>query len=719
MTNRQRGDEIVGQAWAEARVQPMWRRALLTLAVVAGLVGTFDVPAYGQTPASSPPVIGSWLVAPADLSTMMALSPELPEEFFDNASTDFVGPLGGSLVPAGWSGTAVSQASAEGSLGSASDNDSCSGLTGYIPCLQVACSELLDDCDAPYATATSSWSDFPGLFFDDERWSSTPSLDQSPHGGVCDALAQAVADVDSANEENGTDFGLEEGPDANLAWPTLETWEIAESSEWQVDIRNDWPACAAGTNRYHIMSQSMESRWNNAQLGESQGSESDFDNYVTQTMLQANAAGISSSALTAGLGAASRYDATPQELYQDTLDSQAAFGDSPLVVGYWLNAPPGNSDLPVALQYLEMLNGTVPLYLEAASGAEQLTQTFPEGDAGAIETVPPGVNHPMTWVDTTDLLPVGTVIPAATVTTGSPPPDLRYRVQLFCADSARICQHAHLNITVGLCVVKSGNCTSKKTKLAQIARQSLLGAKQVGSGGDIALTPDSTSATTVTSKNEALYLTIQDTSATKPVDLYDYGDNCSQDCPRTPVDVPAAVAVPRPTTPDPSVWSTQAQASVLVPAAGGGLSVGLPANQGNGGSLDMATSGSTTYETSWTVSASQGPVDVPAGAALVQTTATDNNVDGGDSAVLGVQVGYCQPSGCTWPNENGTSVVVDPGTAIAASDGSSAFSMRGFTIPVGANLAVQLNVQTPGAVTLDLGGAEPTNIGTSFVGPTG
>jgi hypothetical protein len=536
---------------------------------------------------------------------------------------------------------------------------------------------------------------------------------------VCAAVSQAVTDVQGANQANGTSFQLEVGPDENLGWPTLESWQKTESTPWQVDVRADWPACASGTSRYHIMSQSLESRWDNTDLGAIQGSESDFDNYLTQTVLQANAAGIPSSAVTAGLGANDRYNVTPQQMYQDTLDTQAAFGSSPLVSGYWLNAPSSAADIPVALQYLEMLDGTVPLYLQKSGGTETLTQSFPEGKAASTETVQPGTAHQLTWVDTANPLPVGTVIPAAATSPGASPPDDGYRVQLFCADSQSSCQAAKVNISVGMCVQSGGVCTSNKTVLASAAGQRLPSSTQASFGSAIFLPPGSAKATTVTAKNEAFYTTVQNTSTSTPIDLYDYGDNCIQGCPKSAVDVPAAVAVPRPVTPSPSTWTATANSSLLVPTNGGGLSVGLPGSQSGNATFSLAKSGSRTYTTPWTTSKTQGPIVVPAGAAQVQTTATDNNSGASESAVLSVKVGYCTTNTCTWPNGNSTSALVEPGTAAAAPDGSGAFTMAGFTIPVGASLAVQLSVQTPGAVTVDLGGTQPTNIATTYEGPSG
>ena len=690
----------------------VWR-PLLGVAAIVGL--SVGVDAHAAV--ASPPSVASWLIAPTALNNLVKASSDLPMQFFDNASTDFVGPVGGPSAPLGWSGTPVLQASAEGDVGTISANDSCNGVKGVvIPCLQVACNPSLSDCDSPFADSATNWPSYPGIFFDDERWSTTPSLDQTPHDGVCSALSQAVADVKNANQANGTNFQLEVAPDEDLAWPTLEAWLGAESSPWQVDIRNDWPACASDTNRYHIMSQALETTWDNTALGSNQGSESDFDNYVTQTMLQTNAAGIASPALTAGLGATDRYGVTPQELYQDTLDTQASFGASPLVNGYWLNVA-NKTTQPIALQYLEMLDGTVPLYLQGNTGSEQLTRTFPEGDAAKVETVQPGSANQKTWVDTSDPLPVGTVIPAGAASAGLPAPDDGYRVQLFCADSASICHSARVNVIVGICVVSGGVCTSNRTKLAEVRRETLWGATQYAFGSEELLTPVSASVTTVATPHESFYVTVQNDSSTTPVDLFDDGDNCTQACPSYPPDVPAAVAVPRPSTPSPSGWSAVTNSSVLVPTTGGRLTVGLPAYRGGRDTVDLAHPGSAVYQSSWTVTSGQGPVTVLAGAALLQTTATDDNPGHSDSAVVAVAVGYCTSGVCTWPNGNGTNVTVTPGTAQAAADGSGAFTMQGFTIPVGAHLALQISVQRPGAVTLDLGGTEPTNLASSYVGP--
>jgi hypothetical protein len=128
----------VSRRGVSLRVRPTavrWRALLAAVAVVGLFVGVGGGASTKTASAAQPP-IGSWLVAQPDLNDLLAVSSDLPKQFFDNPSTDVIGALGASLVPAGWAAEAVSQATAEGSLGTPGNNDSCAGITGgLVPCL--------------------------------------------------------------------------------------------------------------------------------------------------------------------------------------------------------------------------------------------------------------------------------------------------------------------------------------------------------------------------------------------------------------------------------------------------------------------------------------------------------------------------------------------------------------------------------------------------------
>lgn len=78
-----------------------------------------------------------------------------------------------------------------------------------------------------------------------------------------------------------------------------------------------------------------------------------------------------------------------------------------MVHGFWLNVAGNPSNPATAVQYLEMLNGAVPLYL---GGNGTLGETFPAGTAaGKI----PLAGNDLSFVSGQDI-PAGTVIPAGT-----------------------------------------------------------------------------------------------------------------------------------------------------------------------------------------------------------------------------------------------------------------------------------------------------------------
>lgn len=263
--------------------------------------------------------------------------------------------------------------------------------TSYGACTtDPGCASLTQDIDSG-AIAVSG---VPTVMYDDENWTKTPDAEKS---GVCSAMKQFT------QEAHANGLATIMAPDQNLASPgVITSFQGGESEDWQTHLRLGLGSCAAasGTNAYHIMSQPFQTHWCGGQGGACEGSEADFAAFVTQAALQARAVSPGLT-LTAGLTTNPRYNTTPQALYQDTLDTRD------LVGGYWLNVAGSPSNPGTAVQYLEMLSGAVPLYLDSDT---MLGETFPGGSTSAkLPLATTGSDY--TFVSGQDL-PGGTAIPA-------------------------------------------------------------------------------------------------------------------------------------------------------------------------------------------------------------------------------------------------------------------------------------------------------------------
>ena len=339
-----------------------------------------------------------WIIAADALSNIQQLDPELANTYFNSSST-FVQSVTSpptNQVPSGWSAIPNGH------------------YTSYENCGTAGgCTSLETDI----GNGAINPAVIPTVMFDDENWSKTLKDEQQNPVEYMDEFVQLA---------HGNGFTTIMAPDQNLASPKngITGYQDGESENWQTYLRLGLgtKAAASGTDRYHIMAQSFETYWCGNPEGNCQGSEADFLNYVTQAALQAGAVNPNLK-MTAGLSTNPRYNATPQALYQDTLDANNAFPGSRHLrpsdpdgyedsshadnaapsPGYWLNVLGGAG---AAVQYLELLSGMMPLYSSVGQG---LSPNFPLVSTQGTFALSPGAS--LTSVSS-NTFRSGTVIPA-------------------------------------------------------------------------------------------------------------------------------------------------------------------------------------------------------------------------------------------------------------------------------------------------------------------
>lgn len=583
------------------------------------------------------------------LAAIQRLDPGLAAAYFDTSRATILSgdaspsQAPASAVPPGWAAAPAQH------------------YTSYGPCTSdPACSSLSRDIGSGAIAASG----IPTVMYDDENWSKTPDAEKS---GVCSAMQQFT----QLAHANGLASIM--APDQNLASPgVITSFQGGESQDWQTYLRLGLASCAAasGTNAYHIMSQPFETHWCGGQGGACEGSEADFAAFVTQAALQAR--GVSPGlTLTAGLTTNPRYNATPQALYQDTLDT------GNLVGGYWLNVAGNPSNPGTAVQYLEMLSGAVPLYL--GSGAA-LGQTFPAGSTSAtIPLAATGSDH--TFVSGQDL-PGGTTIPAGA-----------YRFEPWTDGSSG---SAAAGLEVGYCTPPA--CTDR-TPIIQPG--SWTADLPAGDPGVTSTYQTSSPATLPPGGPYRLYLDVHIRSGAGYNLLYGAGKTSTN------------LAVPRP-----SSEPAGARSPVLFAQRGNRLGTALPAAS-SPASLSLAQPGNTATFISGP--ALHAGVTVPAGAWQFQYWTGGS----GQSATVSLQTGYCAGS-CTRRTPiiaptAGWQATVQAGARGAADPGGAFTTTAPTQLPASGgpyHLYWTVTVTAPGNFGLRYDAAQaPTNVATPLLMP--
>lgn len=579
--------------------------------------------------ARSSPDVGAgrivrWIMSGRELPLLRTLAPDLVQKYIDTPATDFIGdPRDAEIVPAGWSGTSELHATAAG------------------PCDSSLCHSITTTLRRKGLTPST----FPDVFYDDEVWNRTPLGEQRD---PCGAMRSAAAATPRAAHT------LELGPDQNLA--ELQPRRPGETTNWQVDLRLGLAACGAPlAARYHIMSQAFETPWCKGG-GDCKGSEQDFVDYVTQTWIQARAAnpGVRT---TAGLGTNGRYNATPQAMYQDMVDTRQ------LVDGYWLNVAGGPVEPEVGIQFLELVDGGVPLYL---LGDGSLTELFPDGAPALERVLGPGESE--AWL-TSRAFRGGSSIPAGA-----------YRFEPWTKGNGT------LSVEVGVC---GGDC-SRPTVIVGPGAWTV----PVGAAQGAAVSHQTAAATAIPAgADERLFVKVKNASQV-PITLVGGSRVASTN-----------LAIPRP-----SSWPIASRSSVLVPRADGTLGAGIAGASAPAASWPLA-SGSRTFVLPAAVPA--GTI-IPAGAFALQTTA-----EGSGTATLHVDVGVCTDPTCAgkatlaqWDATVGAGRGVIP-------DGGAATSSSSLTTLASSRLYVTLSVIRSAPITLMLGGTTPTNLASPIVVTSG
>lgn len=603
--------------------------AVGTVALVLGTAGyAIQTAAAGSTPGG----LGAqrWIVYSGALGMVQSLDPGLAEAAFDNPGTYVQNPNEPptSQVPAGWSSVAEQKYTSE----TAFAGDAGSGAI------------------SPTA--------IPAALYDTEDWSATPTAEQDDpcsfirqFGSVAHqhALTSIMAPAqDLVNADGGQQGG--------------------EGKLWEGYLRMNYAGCAAQGND-----------WLTIQSQTDQNTEADFDEFVTQAALQARAAnpGV---VLTDGFSTnpASTTSPTPAQMYQDQLDTNGG------VSGSWLNIPGTGARPDLAVQYLELVSGALPLYLHAGYG---LDTDFPT--AGTASTFSLGtVGASLTWTDTADSLPAGTVIPAGT-----------YTFEPWTDGTGGT---AGLGIEVGYC--QAAGCSDPTPIISSSAWTATVSAGTAG----VTNSYTTTSPTTLPPGG--------------PYQMYTRLVVTSPGAFNLDVDSSTAetnLAIPRPST----IPTPAAQSPMLFLGAGQSADPAAPTGSAASSmSLTTAGAGST-----WT-SARTYPAGtvVPAGRYDFQAW-TDGAA--GASAQLGLEFGYCAAGNCA-ATRHPILAASNGWTPTVSSDSAGQYDPAGLsartkssatTLPSGGpyQLYFTVTVRQPGNFDLLFGSASAaTNLATPFLQPT-
>lgn len=641
-------------------------------------VATASPGSQGPRPLQAPTWLNvHWIIDNTALTAMQVLDADLVATYFNNDRTFVLGipqqPVGEAFIPE-------------------------AHLTSLETCgvrAQDGC-ESLDDA----ITGGLNPSKVPWVMADFETWLKTLASEAGNPIFYMNSFVQTA---------HGAGFHTVMAPDQNLAAPPTagvqpglsQGYEGGESTNWQTYLRLGLASVAAAPNvpgeppteAYHIMAQPFEAQWCvGVPQGGCEGSEAYFTDFVKEASLQAGAAaGISPNlTMTAGLSNNTRYNATPQVLYQDSLDVYNENGSWSPVQGFWLNIVGGNpGNTEVGIQYLEMLSDLTPLY---AAKSNDFTADYPSLKQAPL-TAPLTARTTLLFVSSATY-PEGTVIPAGT-----------YKLEPFTDGTGS--GSATLVIDTGYC---TDACDTQTSRTSFLSSPWTIQVTE-GDPGVVQTTASSTS--TKLPRGAHLYWSIRVKSAAATFNLL-YGSGAGG--------ASTNLALPL----SPSLAYTP-HTAVVFPGAGAVVGQNAPLLSDRPVSatpsdLDLSgTSNGATFVSQQSLPSGS----IPAGAWEFQSW-IDGSPNAG-SATLSVEVGYCSGN-CSDANMERTVIipasawqpVVQSGARGAALPTAAYTTTQVTTIPADKpyHLYTQIGVVSPAPLHLLFGSAgAPTNVAMPFVMP--